>query len=163
MLPLAKAHGCASELRVSQVSPENAHDCLGAQSVSLHTCYRVVSAACSRVTDARCVPEYVVAGADMTPAVPPEVSPRLECLHPWHFHPFWAGQHLRAVLNKFLGMSTRAAGKFPLRRLTKVQPKPLSIVEVQHGKSCSKMNSGHPCFRSHGNHYCGFGVAAATA
>ena len=78
-------------------------------------------------------------------------------------HLFRAGQYLRAVLNKFLGMSTRAAGKFPLRRLTKVQPKPLSIVEVQHGKSCSKMNSGHPCFRSHGNHYCGFGVAAATA
>jgi hypothetical protein len=23
--------------------------------------------------------------------------------------------------------------------------------------------AAHPCFRGHGNHYCGFGVAAATA
>jgi hypothetical protein len=49
--------------------------------------------------------------------------------------------------------------------LTKVQPKLLRIIEVQQGKSCSKMNSGRriPAFAGHGNYYCGFGVAAATA
>jgi hypothetical protein len=60
---------------------------------------------------------------------------------------------------------THSTGKFSLRRLTKVRPKLLHIIEVQQGKSCSKMNSGRRilAFAGHGNSYCGFGVAATAA
>jgi hypothetical protein len=40
------------------------------------------SVGCSRVTGARCAPEYVVAVADMPPAALPEVFQRLECRRP---------------------------------------------------------------------------------
>jgi hypothetical protein len=59
----------------------------------------VVSAGCSRAIGTRRVPEYLVAGPDMPPAAPPEVSQPLECHRSWHPYRSEPAKHLRAVLN----------------------------------------------------------------